>query len=101
MIEGQVNLFIRQRDDSHCRVSGSHLSLSLFLSHLPPSLPHISVGYCLVAVNGSPVTNKCLEDGRSALEVVNNPKNYPLSLKFARIRVSINERIMLLSMFHS
>ena len=73
--------------------------LPSFSLPLPPLL--ISVGYCLVGINGSPVTNKCLEDGRSALEVVNDPKNYPLSLKFTRVRVSINERIMLLSMFHS
>ena len=59
-----------------------------------------SVGYCLLAINGSPVTNKCLEDDQSTLVVVNNPKNYPLSLKFAWVRVSIDERIMLLSMFH-
>ena len=60
-----------------------------------------AVGYSLVAINGQPVTNRCTSDGTSALKVLNDSENYPISLKFARLRVSINERIMLLSMFHS
>jgi len=62
---------------------------------------HTTVGYSLIAINGAQVANKCLPDGRSAMEFIRTPENYPLSLKFARLRVSINERIMLLSMFHS
>ncbi|CAI8035180.1 Trafficking protein particle complex subunit 4 [Geodia barretti] len=61
----------------------------------------IQVGYSLVALNGQPVANRCIPDGTSAMTVLTNPENYPVSLKFARLRVSINERIMLLSMFHS
>lgn len=61
----------------------------------------IQVGFSLISLNGQPVTNRCLPDGTSAMKTLNNPDNYPLCLKFARLRVSINERIMLLSMFHS
>ena len=59
------------------------------------------VGYSLVAINGQPLTKKCLPDGRTAMEVLKTPSCYPLSLKFTRLKASINERIMLLSMFHS
>ena len=61
----------------------------------------LSVGFSLIALNGQPVANRCLPDGTTAMTMLNNPDNYPVSLKFARLRVSINERIMLLSMFHS
>ena len=60
-----------------------------------------SVGYSLVAINGQPVANRCLPDGTSAMSLLANKETFPASLKFARLRVSINERIMLLSMFHS
>ena len=59
------------------------------------------VGYALISINGQELKNKCLPDGRSAMAVIATAKSYPLSLKFGRLRVSINERIMLLSMFHS
>lgn len=62
------------------------------------SLP---VGFSLVSLNGQPVMNRCLPDGTTAMAMLKNPDNFPVSLKFARLRVSINERIMLLSMFHS
>ena len=60
-----------------------------------------SVGYSLIALNGQPISNRCVPDGTSAMTLLTNAENYPISLKFARLRVSINERIMLLSMFHS
>ena len=59
------------------------------------------VGYSLVAVNGEVVSNKQLSSGRSAMEAINDPKNFPLRLRFKRLKASVNERIMLLSMFHS
>lgn len=59
------------------------------------------VGHALVAVNGLKVVNKQIADGRSAMEVLQAEKNYPLSLRFARMKVSVNERIMMLSAFHS
>lgn len=68
--------------------------------HLPP-LPSLAVGYSLIAINEKTVSSKVLPDGRSAMEVLADPANYPLSLKFTRLKASINERIMLLSMFHS
>ena len=59
------------------------------------------VGYSLVAVNGEAVVNKCLPDGRNVLDVLDSHKSFPLKLKFRRLKTSVNERIMLLSMFHS
>lgn len=54
-----------------------------------------------MAVNGLKVTNKQIADGRSAMEVLQSEKCYPLSLRFSRMKVSVNERIMMLSAFHS
>lgn len=54
-----------------------------------------------MAVNGLRVMNKQIADGRPAMEVLQAEKNYPLSLRFARMKVSVNERIMMLSAFHS
>ena len=59
------------------------------------------MGQALVAVNGLKVTNKQIADGRSAMEVLEAEKNYPLTLRFSRMKVSVNERIMMLSAFHS
>lgn len=59
------------------------------------------VGYSLVAINGEAVVNKALPDGRTAQAVINDPSSFPLKLKFKRLKASVNERIMLLSMFHS
>ena len=59
------------------------------------------VGYSLVAVNGEAVVNKCLPDGRNVLDVLDSHKSFPLKLRFRRLKTSVNERIMLLSMFHS
>lgn len=59
------------------------------------------VGYSLIAINGQTVTNKVLPDGRCAQAVIDDPASFPLRLKFRRLKASVNERIMLLSMFHS
>ena len=64
-------------------------------------LPLSAVGYSLIAINGQTLNKKCLPDGRTAMDVLATPSSYPLALKFTRLRASINERIMLLSMFHS
>lgn len=72
-----------------------------YLTNSMLSSPLFLVGYSLIAINGQPVTNQCVPDGTTAMTLLANPENYPVSLKFARLRVSINERIMLLSMFHS
>lgn len=58
------------------------------------------VGHVLVAVNGIPVTGVQMDDGRDALEVIENQSNYPLALKFSRPRVTTNEKIFLASMFY-
>lgn len=58
------------------------------------------VGHVLLAINGLPVTNRQLDDGRDALEVIENKDNYPLNLKFGRCRMTTNEKIFLASMFY-
>lgn len=60
----------------------------------------ITVGHVLIAVNGIPVTGVQMDDGRDAMEVIENPANYPLLLKFSRPRVTTNEKIFLASMFY-
>lgn len=58
------------------------------------------VGHSLIAINGEPVVGRKLPDGRDALEVLANPDNFPINLKFGRLKLKTNERIMLASMFH-
>nr|XP_018902881.1 PREDICTED: trafficking protein particle complex subunit 4 [Bemisia tabaci] len=60
----------------------------------------IVVGHCLVAINGVPVTGKQLDDGRDVFEVLANSENYPINLKFARPKMTTNEKIFLASMFY-
>lgn len=47
----------------------------------------------LVAVNGMRVTGHQLDDGREALQVLQDETNYPINLKFARPRLTTNEKI--------
>lgn len=54
----------------------------------------------MYAINGIPVTGRQLDDGRDAFEVIENKKNYPLSLKFGRIKMTTNDKIFLASMFY-
>ena len=65
-------------------------------THTPPLPP-----YTLLTVNGQSVNNRKLPDSRSALEFLSKLENYPVSLTFAQQRAAVNERLMLLSMFHS
>lgn len=58
------------------------------------------MGHALLAINGETVTGRRLSDGREAMEVIRDPANYPLNLKFGRPKLTTNERIMLASMFH-
>jgi len=60
----------------------------------------IKVGHCLMAINGIPVTGKQLDDGRDALNVLDDPEQYPISLKFGWPRLITNEKIFLASMFY-
>ncbi|KAJ8895754.1 hypothetical protein PR048_001092 [Dryococelus australis] len=58
------------------------------------------VGHVLLAVNGIPVTGRQLDDSRDVFEVLDNPENFPLDLKFGRPRMTTNEKIFLASMFY-
>lgn len=58
------------------------------------------MGHVLSAVNGIPVSGRQLDDGRDALEIIENKENYPLNLKFGRPKMTTNEKIFLASMFY-
>ena len=51
------------------------------------------VGHVLANVNGMEVTGCTLGDGRNAMEVIEDPANYPLSLKFVKPKLTTNEKI--------
>lgn len=53
-----------------------------------------------MSVNGITVSGQLLEDGRDVFELLQNPENYPLSLKFGRPKMTTNEKIFLASMFY-
>ncbi|XP_003397892.1 trafficking protein particle complex subunit 4 [Bombus affinis] len=60
----------------------------------------INVGHVLTAVNGSPVIGRELENGKDVFELLEQPENFPMSLKFSRARMTTNEKIFLASMFY-
>ncbi|XP_045494872.1 trafficking protein particle complex subunit 4 [Colias croceus] len=60
----------------------------------------INVGHVLLSVNGSPVTGRTTEDGKDVFELIEAKENFPLSLKFGRVRATTNEKIVLASMFY-
>ncbi|XP_027849632.1 trafficking protein particle complex subunit 4 [Aphis gossypii] len=61
---------------------------------------NIKVGHVLLAINGVPVSGRKLEDGKDAIDMLNDATNYPLNLKFGRPKMTINEKIFLASMFY-
>ncbi|EFN73443.1 Trafficking protein particle complex subunit 4 [Camponotus floridanus] len=60
----------------------------------------INVGHVLTAVNGVAVAGRELEDGRDALEMLEQSENFPITLKFSRAKMTTNEKIFLASMFY-
>lgn len=58
------------------------------------------MGHVLTAVNGVAVAGRELEDGRDALEMLEKPENFPITLKFSRAKMTTNEKIFLASMFY-
>ncbi|XP_011705758.1 PREDICTED: trafficking protein particle complex subunit 4 [Wasmannia auropunctata] len=60
----------------------------------------IHVGHVLTAVNGAAITGRELEDGRDILEMLEQPENFPITLKFSRAKMTTNEKIFLASMFY-
>lgn len=60
----------------------------------------INVGHVLCAINGLPVTDRHLKDGRDVLELLQNKENFPINIKFIRPRMTTNEKIFLASMFY-
>ncbi|XP_012061605.1 PREDICTED: trafficking protein particle complex subunit 4 [Atta cephalotes] len=60
----------------------------------------IHVGHVLTAANGIAITGRELEDGRDILEMLEQPDNFPITLKFSRAKMTTNEKIFLASMFY-
>ncbi|XP_053974599.1 trafficking protein particle complex subunit 4 [Hylaeus anthracinus] len=60
----------------------------------------INVGHVLSAVNGNPVVGRELENGKDVFELLEQPENFPLLLKFSRAKMTTNEKIFLASMFY-
>ncbi|EEB18759.1 trafficking protein particle complex subunit, putative [Pediculus humanus corporis] len=60
----------------------------------------IQVGHVLLAVDKIPVSGRQLSDGRDVWEILEDPKNFPLSLTFGRPKMTTNEKIFLASMFY-
>lgn len=58
------------------------------------------MGHVLSAVNGSSVVGRELENGKDVFELLEQPENFPLMLKFSRARMTTNEKIFLASMFY-
>ena len=54
---------------------------------------YCAVGHVLTGVNGNSVTNSLLEDGTDVMKMLADPANYPISLRFARPRLTTNEKI--------
>lgn len=61
----------------------------------------IKVGHTVLAINEEPADGLKLKDGRDIGEVLENPDNYPISIKFGRMQPSSNERMFFASTFHS
>jgi trafficking protein particle complex subunit 4 len=51
-------------------------------------------------MNGVPVNGLTTEDGRDVKEILENKENFPVTLKFARPKMTTNEKIFLASMFY-
>ncbi|CAG9837550.1 unnamed protein product [Diabrotica balteata] len=60
----------------------------------------IQVGHVLNSVNGIPVTGLQMDNGVNALEFIEKEENYPVTLQFARPKMTTNEKIFLASMFY-
>jgi len=65
----------------------------------------IKPGHILLNYNEHEVVGSCVKDGRPngtpVLPLLEDPKNYPLSLRFGIPRMSSNEKIILASTFHT
>ncbi|XP_013380242.1 trafficking protein particle complex subunit 4 [Lingula anatina] len=61
----------------------------------------VKVGHTVLGINGLSASGRQLEDGRDILETIADEDNYPIAIKFGRPKLTVNEKIMLASMFHS
>lgn len=60
----------------------------------------VVVGHVLTAVNSNPIVGQELENGKDVFELLEQPENYPLVLRFSRAKMTTNEKIFLASMFY-
>ncbi|KAI6655985.1 Trafficking protein particle complex subunit 4 [Oopsacas minuta] len=61
----------------------------------------IKIGHVLVSINGVPVSGCHMSDGGDVREFLSRPENYPVSVRFSKLKPNVNERIMLSSMFNT
>ena len=61
----------------------------------------IRIGQVVVSVNGIAVVGSQLSEGGEVREFLSSPDNYPVAIKFSKLKPSVNERIMLSSMFNT
>lgn len=55
-----------------------------------------------MAINGRVLRGATFDDdGGSAEAYLNDRENYPINLRFGRPKLTINDKIMVASMFHS
>lgn len=60
----------------------------------------INVGHVLTSINGAVITGRELENGKDVFEMLEQPENFPITLKFGRAKMTTNEKIFLASMFY-
>ena len=61
----------------------------------------IRIGQVVVSVNGIPVAGSQITGVGNVREFLSIPDNFPVAIKFAKLKPSVNERIMLSSMFNT
>lgn len=58
------------------------------------------MGHVLLSINGIPANGATLDDGRDVKELIENESNFPLTMRFARPKMTTNEKIFLASLFY-
>ena len=61
----------------------------------------IKIGHVLTAINGVPVSGAHTSEGGDVREFLSSPENFPVAIKFSKLKPNVNDRIMLSSMFNT
>lgn len=94
----KVSVQFGQKDGIHGEKSIHIQHSDTFLIRSIPST--IPVGHIITAVNNIAANGAQLDDGRDLRQLIETASNYPLTIRFARPRISTNEKIFLASMFY-